>query len=123
MHPVIDTQSEDCHSGTELLCQRNKVGSKRRFCSAVLCFTANGAYGYRRLVSSTPFHSAHVAMSATGASPALEAAVAAPVPGTVLNLQRRKLRLSPIRGCSFVSFTFSFSYVSFYKAVWPVPWR
>ena len=106
MHPVIDTQSEDCHSGTELLCQRNKVGSKRRFCSAVLCFTANGAYGYRRLVSSTPFHSAHVAMSATGASPTLERAVAAPVPGTVLNLQRRKIEVKPDTWLLFCVFHF-----------------
>jgi hypothetical protein len=52
VHPVIDTQSADCHSGTELLCQRSQVGSKRRFCSAFLCVSAFGGPAFHKQCSS-----------------------------------------------------------------------
>ena len=82
------------------------MGSKRRFCSAVLCVPAKGGYAFPTFGSSTSFHRARVAMSARGASPALGAAVAAPVPGTVLKLQRREIEVNPDMELMFCVFHF-----------------
>ena len=82
VHPVIDTQSEDCHSGTELLCRRSKVVSKRRFCSAVLCIS--GVLGSAHHIFRSAHHSPPIrvpmgAIDAQGSADTL-------LSGTVLTL-------------------------------------
>jgi hypothetical protein len=87
VHPVTDTHSEDCHSGTELLCRRSKVGAKRRFCSAVLFVSAHARHSPRRVGVSNLFSRlGGDSVDANGAFPSLAAAPATPLPGTVLKL-------------------------------------
>ena len=86
LHPVVDTQSEDCHYGTEQLCQRSKVGSKRRFCSEVLCVSADDDYEIRRVGSTIDLQHASALMPAVDTSTPFGGAPAAPVAGTVLKL-------------------------------------
>ena len=95
MHPVTDTQSEDCHCGTELLCRRSKVGSKRRFCSAVLCVSVYDDSAHHALGSRNHFQPTFASVDAIRASQIVAEAPAAPMLGTVLKLKRREIEVKP----------------------------